>query len=170
MMKKKTFVLLTLLCWLSLSLSAQSLGVYISDPNGPYTNIRNAPKGKVVCKIPTNVTAMIGIETPTKGWWKIIGTTYDTGDEEGHLSGSTTGYWIHYSVLGIGTRNYGSETLYLRQSPSATAPVVFQFNDERTLRPMEIQGEWVKVQTEDGKFTGWIEDEWLCGNALTNCC
>jgi hypothetical protein len=35
---------------------------------------------------------------------------------------------------------------------------------------MEIKGDWVKVQTSDGKFTGWIEEEWLCGNALTNCC
>lgn len=35
---------------------------------------------------------------------------------------------------------------------------------------MDIKGDWVKVQTYDGKYTGWIEAEWLCGNALTNCC
>jgi hypothetical protein len=35
---------------------------------------------------------------------------------------------------------------------------------------MDIKGDWVKVKTIDGKYTGWIEEEWLCGNSLTNCC
>jgi hypothetical protein len=170
MMKKKLFVLMTLMAWLSVGVNAQSLGVYIDDNNGPYTNIRNAPKGKVIDKIPTKEIAMIGVEKPTNGWWKIIGTTYDTGDKEGVLKPSATGHWIHYSVLGMGTRNYGGQTLYLRKNPSATAPVVYTFKDEILLRPIDIKGDWVKVQTSDGKYTGWIEEEWLCGNALTTCC
>lgn len=169
-MKKKLFVLLMMMTCLSVGVSAQSLGVFTYDNSGKFTNVRNAPKGKVVDKIPTEVCAMIGVEKPTNGWWKIIGDTYDTGDDEGTLKGSTTGYWIHYSVLAMGTRNYGGQTLYIRQSPSASAPVVYKFKKEIRLRPMDIKGEWVKVQTFDGKFTGWIEEEWLCGNSLTNCC
>ena len=169
-MKKKLFVLLTMMTCLSIGVSAQSLGVFTYDNSGKFTNVRNAPKGKVVDKIPTEVCAMIGVEKPTNGWWKIIGDTYDTGDDEGTLKGSTTGYWIHYSVLAMGTRNYGGQTLYIRQSPSASAPVVYKFKKEIQLRPMDIKGEWVKVQTTDGKYTGWIEEEWLCGNSLTNCC
>lgn len=169
-MKKKLFVLLMMMTCLSVGVSAQSLGVFTYDNSGKFTNVRNAPKGKVVDKIPTEVCAMIGVEKPTNGWWKIIGDTYDTGDDEGTLKGSTTGYWIHYSVLAMGTRNYGGQTLYIRQSPSASAPVVYKFKKEIQLRPMDIKGEWVKVQTTDGKYTGWIEEEWLCGNSLTNCC
>ena len=169
-MKKKLFVLLMMMTCLSVGVSAQSLGVFTYDNSGKFTNVRNAPKGKVVDKIPTEVCAMIGVEKPTNGWWKIIGDTYDTGDDEGTLKGSTTGYWIHYSVLAMGTRNYGGQTLYIRQSPTASAPVVYKFKKEIQLRPMDIKGEWVKVQTTDGKYTGWIEEEWLCGNSLTNCC
>ena len=169
-MKKKLFVLLMMMTCLSVGVSAQSLGVFTYDNSGKFTNVRNAPKGKVVDKIPTEVCAMIGVEKPTNGWWKIIGDTYDTGDDEGTLKGSTTGYWIHYSVLAMGTRNYGGQTLYIRQSPSASAPVVYKFKKESQLRPMDIKGEWVKVQTTDGKYTGWIEEEWFCGNSLTNCC
>ena len=69
------------------------------------------------------------------------------------LKGSATGYWIHYSVLGMGTRNYGGQTLYIRQSPSANAPVVFKFKEEEILRPMDIKGDWVKVQTYDD----WVD-------------
>lgn len=170
MMRKTFFALLTMITWLSVSVNAQSLGVFTYDSNGKFTNVRNAPKGKVIDKVPTDVRAMIGVEKPTNGWWKIVGNTYDTGDEEGVLKPSATGYWIHYSVLGMGTRNYGGQTLYIRQSPSANAPVVFQFKKEIVLRPMDIKGEWVRVQTSDGKYTGWIEADWLCGNSLTNCC
>ena len=169
-MKKKLFVLMTLMTWLSVDVSAQSLGVFTYDNSGKFTNVRNAPKGKVVDKIPTDVCAMIGVEKPTNGWWKLTDNTYETGDFDGKLKGSTTGYWIHYSVLGMGTRNYGGETLYIRKNPSESAPVVYKFKKEIVLRPMEIKGEWVKVQTCDGKYTGWIEVEWLCGNSLTNCC
>lgn len=90
-MKKKLFVLLTLMTWLSVGVCAQSLGVFTADNSGKFTNVRNAP-------------------------------------------------------------------------------VVFKFKEEEILRPMDIKGDWVKVQTYDGKYTGWIEAEWLCGNALTNCC
>ena len=169
-MKKKLFVLLMMMTCLSVGVSAQSLGVFTYDNSGKFTNVRNAPKGKVVDKIPTEVCAMIGVEKPTNGWWKMVDNSYDTGDNEGTLKGSTTGYWIHYSVLAMGTRNYGGQTLYIRQSPSASAPVVYKFKKEIQLRPMDIKGEWVKVQTTDGKYTGWIEEEWLCGNSLTNCC
>ena len=68
MMTKKFFVLFALMTWLSVSVSAQGLGVFIADNNGPYTNIRNAPKGKIVDKIPTSETAMLGVEKPTNGW------------------------------------------------------------------------------------------------------
>ena len=169
-MKKKLLVLFALTTWLSVSVSAQSLRVYIVDKNGPYTNIRNAPKGKIVDKIPTSETAMFGVEKPTNGWWKIIGTSYGTGDVDGTLTGSTTGYWIHYSVLGMATRNYGGQKLTLRKEPSDKSAVVYSFTEERNLRVLDIKGDWVKVRTLDGKYTGWIDSEWLCGNSLTNCC
>ena len=95
MMKKKLFVLMTLVTWLSVDVSAQSLGVFTYDNSGKFTNVRNAPKGKVVDKIPTDVCAMIGVEKPTNGWWKLTDNTYETGDFDGKLKGSTTGYWIH---------------------------------------------------------------------------
>ena len=113
---------------------------------------------------------MIEVEKPTNGWWKIVGDDYDTGDEQGTLKGSSTGYWIHYSVLGVGTRNYGKQKLTLRQSPNAKSAAVYSFTKEIVLRPMDIKGDWVKVKTTDGKYTGWIEMDWLCGNSLTNCC
>lgn len=158
---------------------AQSIGVFIHDNDGAFTNVRNNYKrGAVVDRIPTNCAAMLVLERPTNGWWRIVGDSYtgivydgvadDFADID--LHGSTTGYWIHWSVVGVSTRNYGGETLYLRREPSSQAAITFTLNEETVLRPMEIQGDWVKVKTADGRGTGWIEAEWLCGNSVTNCC
>lgn len=169
-MKNPLILLLVLLTALSATVSAQSIGVFTWDSKGKFTNVRNAPNGKIIDRIPTSEAAMIGVEKPTDGWWKIVGDNYDTGDSQVKIKSSDTGCWIHYSVLALGTRNYGNQKLTLRKSPDEKSAVVYQFTDEILLRPMDIKGDWVKVKTIDGKYTGWIEEEWLCGNSLTNCC
>ena len=147
---------------------AQSIGVFVTDVDS-YTNVRNAPKGKVVGKIVSDGMASLEVMAPKNGWWQIVGDEYDHPERnDTQFTGSKTGYWIHYSVIGINTRNYGSQRLSLRDKPGGKA--VFSFTKELTLHPLEIKGTWVKVQTMDGRHTGWIEDEWLCGNPLTNCC
>ena len=171
-MMKRIFLLwaFALVCLMG---NAQSLSVYISDSNGEFTNVRNAPGGKVVAKIPTSKIVMLEVTSPQNGWWQIDGGTVNyTGDddEEVTLKGSSTGYWIHHSVIAVGTRNYGGETLHLRKSPDNKSAAVFSFKEEMQLRPLEVRGDWVKVKTADGKHTGWIESEWLCDNPLTNCC
>ena len=169
---KRIFILMAVLACITLSATAQSLGVYINDNNGKYTNIRNAPNGKVVfkLKLPNANGTMFAVDRVVNGWWHIDGTEYSNGDEEGEFTGSTTGYWIHNSVITVDTRNYGGQKLSLRSKPSAKASVVFSFKKEISLIPLDIKGDWVKVKTADGKHTGWIEREWLCGNSLTNCC
>lgn len=169
---KRTFLLLALalVCMIG---NAQSLGVYISDSNGEFTNVRNAPKGKVVDKIPTSKTVVLTVTSPQNGWWQIDGgEVYFTADDDEtvKLKGSSTGYWIHHSVIGLDTRNYGGQTLQLRKLPNAKSAAVFSFKEEMHLMPLEVRGDWVKVKTADGKHTGWIEMEWLCDNPLTNCC
>ncbi len=170
MMKKRVFLLISMLAWLSVCVSAQQLGAFIADNDGSYTNLRDAPKGKIIDRIPNEEYPMIGIEKPTNGWWKLIEHYYYTGDGGTALRDSTASHWIHYSVLAVNTRNYGGQMLYLRKSPKTSARIVFKFKDERTLRPMDYKDGWVKVQTEDKKYVGWIEEDWLCGNSLTNCC
>ena len=78
--------------------------------------------------------------------------------------------WIHSSVLGLHTRNYGGQPLNLYASPSEDAPVVATIREEAAdVRPLDVNadGSWVKVKAKAG--TGWIQRNWLCDNPLTNC-
>ena len=167
---KRIALVFFLLAGIAFSASAQSLTVFIYDTDGPYTNIRNAPKGKVVGKLPTNSDAMFNVVKCVNGWWQINkGEYWQPDDETGKLKGSTTGYWVHKSCIAVSTRNYGGQKLLLRNTPSHQGALSYSFKDETMLRPIDIKGDWIKVQTFDGKHAGWIESEWLCGNSVTNC-
>lgn len=149
-----------------------SIDVFVSDDTGSDTNLRNAPKGKIVGKLPKSGTYMMNICDATNGWWRICSNEVSayTDNMEGEIPAGTEGVaWIHYSVLGTSTRNYGGETLHLRDSPSEKARVTYSFKKELELRPIEEDGRWIKVETTDKKHRGWIDSYWLCGNALTTC-
>ena len=153
----------------AISVKAQSLDVFFFDTVGKYTNIRNAPNGKIVDKVSTSIDGMLIVESPVKGWWVICDNSYYVPDGGLYKLTGARQFYIHYSCLGVSTRNYGGQTLYLRATPSSRAKVVYSFNDETVFHPMDARGNWVKVSTIDGKHTGWIELEWLCGNPVTNC-
>ncbi len=149
---------------------SQTLEAYKNDLSATATNVRNAPKGAVVDIIPHQSDASFILKTPKNGWWRIDGDSYeDMEDGFVYLRGSSKGYWIHYSVIAVSTRNYGGERLTLRSTPSNNGLIEFSFTDEIQLRPIDIKGRWVKVETLPGNYCGWIEQKWLCGNPVTNC-
>ena len=140
-----------------------SLSCYVLDAHR-YTNLRKAPGGSLLGRLDNSAGEYILIVCdPTTGWWRIF-DDYVDGME---LSGEA---WIHYSVLGMRTRNYGGQALPLRAAASGTAAVVATIREEETaVRPMDLSadGEWTKVKCSAG--TGWIESRWLCGNPYTTC-
>ncbi len=173
-MRKKFLIALAVgMLLLASSVHAQdTVGAYLVDTNGPYTNIRNAPNGKVVDKISTEVTGDMTLITPRNGWWRIAGDSYSNYDkeEEVKLKGSKTGYWIHYSCVGFSTRNYGKEEVYLRATPSNKGRVVYTIKEaEVLLHPIDVKGDWYKVKTADGKHEGWVNTLWICDNPVTTC-
>jgi hypothetical protein len=157
---------------------AQTVDVFIFDNDGQFTNVRNSPSGRIVDRIPVDASATLAIERPTNGWWRVVGNRYTamTNDPDSEsdfkvyrLRGSSNGYWIHNSVIAVGTRNYGGQHLKLRAEPNTSSRVTYTIKEEQVVRPIDIRGRWVKVKTLDGRGIGWIDAEWLCGNPLTNC-
>jgi hypothetical protein len=168
-MKKVLFF--TLLFVTALAAGAQNTFTAFLWDNDDVSNVRDRPKGKVVMSLSADEPYTFDLTTPRNGWWRIESFWNPANaDEDTSLEGSSTGeYWIHYSVIAVGTRNYGGEDVYLRAAPDEDANVVAVFNEEVILRPMDISGDWVKVKLDNTEIVGWIEVEWLCGNPLTNC-
>lgn len=152
---------------------ADCVSVFLTDDDGDYTNIRNRPGGKTVVKLPHNTSYGMTILNPTNGWWQIDpDLIYEADDDmmEVVLSGSTTGYWLHHSVVGVTTRNYDPAwRVGLRSEADESAPVTHWLAPETLVHPVDVDGDWVKMVTADGKHTGWITTYWLCDNPLTTC-
>ena len=156
-------------------LNAQkSLSVYVDDTTGTPTNIRSAPNGKIVGSLSDTCIYMLDVKNPQNGWWIIeensIFGICDHGDNEFDFSKKCKAAYIHYSVLGFSTRNYGGQRFVLYSKPSDKSAENYAFTEEIGLRPLDIKGDWVYVETYDKKHRGWIQLENICSNPLTNCC
>ena len=171
----KKFFLTILIMVITMSVHAQTgANAYIFDESGTPTNVRNAPNGKVVQKLPVidggYVVSLLEVKNK---WWKIdpvVDIYGDEDDEQVNLKGSKTGYWVHYSVLGFNIA--GEHENVLRETPSAKGrplKVESSYLFEIALRPLEIRGEWIKVITSDKRYTGWMPIDKICYNPLTTC-
>ena len=170
---KKIF-LTTVIMIIALAVNAQTMaGAYIFDNSGTPTNVRNAPNGKVVQKLPdTDAGYVVTLLEAKNKWWKIAPTIYLYGDEEKeiNLKGSKTGYWMHYSVLQFNIA--GDPENVLRETPSPKGKplkIDISYLMETGLRPLEIKGEWIKVVTTDNRYTAWMPIDRICDNPLTTC-
>ncbi len=167
-MNRIAFTLLGAFCCLGLyaQTAPNVLGCFVED--GSSTNVRNAPGGEVIRQLPAQGIYMLSICNPKDGWWQVFGGTIEEVDADAIELPEEA--WIHSSVIGLSTRNYGGQQLSLRSDPREGAPVVGRITvPEDLVRPLDIteDGEWVKVRW--GKVTGWIERKWLCGNPLSSC-
>ena len=147
-----------------------SVGAFVCDSDS-VTNLRAAPGGKVVMRLVNRTSYMMNLSSPRDGWWQVDMLEDAEQGEEIALDPkqSPTGqYWIHHSVVGVSTRNYGGRPCLLRAAPGKRSPVAYGFNEELTVHPLDARGDWVKVKTPDGHI-GWIEVEMLCDNPLTTC-
>ena len=169
----KRIIFLAVVLFTMLTAAAQTTMVAYLSYDELTTNILNKPSGATAMTLSSEECYIFSLTSPTDGWWKIeeIWNAVDDEDPATEMTGSDTGeYWIHYSALGLGTRNYGGETLSLRAYPDEEADVIFTFDDELVVMPLDVQDDWVQVMVDGYGIIGWIEAEWLCNNPLTNCC
>lgn len=156
-----------------LAASAQAtIEPFVHDTTSTGTNIRVEPRGKIALTLPAG-SYMLTLSNPQGGWWEVkdIFEAEEGNDMTERLHGSKTGkYYIHYSVVAFATRNYGGQLYFLREKPDPKSRAILRFKEEMLLRPIDVNGEWIRVRTLDGKYDGWIHTEQLCGNPLTNCC
>ena len=111
---KKFFLVLSLAVLSMAGTKAQSLTVFIHDSDGPFSNVRNAPNGKIVDRIPTDKNAMLDVYAPVNGWcmWEqageILGTAglprYEISNyaRPGFESLHNSNVWHGQTYLGLG--------------------------------------------------------------------
>ncbi len=116
------------------------------------------------------------------GLWEIVSwDDFGVSDEE--QSDKYNGSLIESKYLGLNSTNYGGADFNIYAHPTADSQIIGTFNEETFMHPLEIKGEWCRVQVygetdENGGLInktkigieGWAKLEDLCGSAITNCC
>ncbi len=143
------------------------VGAYVVDVSD--TNLRDAPRGNVAMTLSCQRAYTLTLTTPTNGWWRVVCVTDAECCDEIALRGSATDqYWIHHSVIGASTRNYGTEPLYLLAAPDAASQRLYLLPPEAEVGLLDLDDIWVKVITADG-HVGWLPNDMLCDNPLSTC-
>jgi len=146
------------------------LGCFISDTSASPTNIRKSPGGEVIGSFNPGSSVMIDVIAKSGKWFQFE-VISNPENETINMNGKTG--WLHGSVIGLGTTNYGGQKIPLYSKPDRKSAVTAEITEETLLHPEDIEEGWVKVTYKDKKSgktaSGWIEINWLCGNSVTNC-
>lgn len=147
--------------------SCEPVQFYVRDKSGTKTNVRNEPSGKVKAQLEQET--MMAIDYCDDGWCHIAnGLVWSAVEENDNAPKLPQGeYWIHHSV--IGATGLGDGRVKLLAEPKEGAAVAYENQQEEIVRPIAIEGQWVKVRVDGKKAEGWIKCYELCSNPLTNC-
>lgn len=172
-MKKSILLFLAAVMLTSFSINAKGFVIaYVIDSKGPVTNIRTAPSAnaKVAMTLPTDKGSyVLTLDKVKNGWWRIADVIEEYEENiEIPLTGSKTGYWIHGSLLYFSP--VGDPTGCLRSGPSAKSKAIrMSDSTELKFQPIGFKGQWIKVKTANGRYTGWMHRDRVCYNPLTTC-
>lgn len=163
----KRIVLLGIVLLSCLSAMAQ-VNVWVNDKDS-VTNVRNAPRGKVVGHLESD--DMITVDSCVNGWFHIARNHFEGPDRDGKISTICNDLWIHSSVIIADWIMDGNHEIVFYQEPSSLSAIIQ--NGKGLAHPIEaildVRGEWTKVRTKSG-ITGWVASSLICGNSLTICC
>lgn len=150
-------------------------------PEGDYAPLFDKPNGNAVADIYPGHEESLAVEIVVKStgsnFWQII-SYYDYDIDDDKQSTQYIGLFAPRYILALSTRL--PTTLYSK--PTTQAEIICSLAQHEIVRPMEIQGEWLKVSLMSvadeqgchkvavGYITGWIRIDDLCGSAWTNCC
>ncbi len=148
---------------------SKMLKVFIYDPDTLPTNVRDNPSGDVILKLPKSDEYEVWLNNEIDGWFKVESVEGINGDT---YFENVNGF-IHGSILGVDTRNYGGEKINIYYESDANSQIKYSlFSESRlTLVSADQNGNWIKVRYNDKGtiIEGWIEQNWLCGSLRTNC-
>ncbi|HNR89135.1 MAG TPA: SH3 domain-containing protein [Spirochaetota bacterium] len=147
------------------------------DPDG--LNVRTAPAGAVITRIPAG--AMVTITGQSGAWLRISSVTYPSDMHEtfartnkhqmnsGWVKLDKLEGWVFAKNLGTTVRNYHpTKKAFLHAEPNVGSKKTIRFNDvEPQVTVLGCRNDWLYV--EHAGRMGWLSPSRNCPNSLTTC-
>jgi hypothetical protein len=150
--------------------SINRLNVCLNDPDTTGTNMRKSPGGEIITSIKNDPSPMVELFIMFQvcemegDWLKVKTVNYSQ-----ELSG-----WIHNTVIGANLAVYSElEPIIIYSRGRISSEVVDKVFSEQTITILESSGNFSKIKYKSSKGkvkTGWVKNNYLCGNPYTTCC
>lgn len=152
-----------------------SISAYIEDTDGEFTNIRNAPSGKIILRLPTNRVYLVTLIDFQKGWWRISQLVHiNKNDEEVPYDiPANVEYWIHTSCVNSGIKGDGTLSFTLLSEPKEGSSPVKKYPagiqpSIHKILDVSPSKYYLKVKLDDGNV-GWIPANIVCYSYFSVC-
>lgn len=136
-----------------------------SDRNG--SNVRSAPsaQSQIINQV-DNMTTVLHITGIQNGWFQ-VDRIYDAASEGGDVDVFKGLGWVHASI--VGGDGVGSNGTKLFQTATEKSKLLASIGVEKGIGLISCKGKWAYVQSRRDKLKGWVKNQTMCTNPLSNC-
>lgn len=140
-----------------------SVEAYIDDRDTTGTNLRDAPKGKVIAVLhPSREdvgTIGLDIDCSRDNWLRVSDNLGQRG-------------WIFSGLMKMGTRNYDQSDIKLFAKPDTLSAVSGVLTGESEVTVRACKGAWAHIEFKNAAgrvVKGWLRPDMQCASPVTNC-
>ncbi|MEB3180589.1 MAG: SH3 domain-containing protein [Nostocaceae cyanobacterium] len=136
---------------------------YVNDKDPKGLNVRYAPGSnqRVIAKLPRKDAIFVEI-IACEGEWVQISKAESNDKVEFRGKG-----WVYAPLLGISTRGYGTNGVFLYASASTNSKKLTRIPADMAVKLLGGDGAWVFVKYQN--LRGWLAPDDQCPNPLTTC-
>jgi len=136
---------------------------YVNDRDPKGLNVRSAPGSnqRVIARLPRKDGIFVEI-IACEGEWVQISTAESNDKVEFQGKG-----WVYAPLLGISTRGYGTNGVFLYASASTNSKKLTRIPADMGVKLLSGDGAWVFVEYQN--LRGWLAPDDQCPNPLTTC-
>jgi len=137
---------------------------YVVDASEKGLNIRQKPNlsGKILGRLPKNTQVnVLGMQ----GEWILISVVDPIAQK---VDFSKEG-WVYSSLLGVSSKGYNRTSVSLYSQPSFRSRVVGKIPPSTETNILGCSGKWLRVDSKQHHYKGWLEPKQQCAVAYTSC-
>lgn len=152
----------------------QFFTAYTLAPDEPVGIFSDKNLKNLSVTLPVKYDFELHLTSPSNGSWKVLGPAYllgipDEGDEA--LDDFPCEGWVSAEDVYVSTTILHSDAMRIYKSPKETSPVVMSIppGECELLHPLDIKGDWVKVEVDSNGTVGWIPEKYACASYFAVC-
>jgi uncharacterized protein YgiM (DUF1202 family) len=137
---------------------------YTIDSTRNGLNVRQKPNlaGKILGRLPKSTEVnVLGMQ----GNWILISVIDPVAQK---VTFRNEG-WVYSSLLGVSPMGYGEKSVNLYSQPSLRSKPTGKIPPNSNTTILGCTGKWLKVETNNHQYRGWLEPSKQCAAAYTTC-